>query len=122
MLGEVEQRAGQPVDLVDDDDVDLPGRDVGEQRACSAGPLHRAARDAAIVVALAEQRPAFVRLARDVRRAGLALRIEAVELLLQPFLARLAGVDRAAQAWSWHRPEEFGSRPLGAGDVPRDHR
>ena len=30
-LGEVEQRAGQPVDLVDDDDVDLAGLDVGEQ-------------------------------------------------------------------------------------------
>ena len=35
-LGEVRQRAGQPVDLVDDDDVDLPGPDVLQQR-CRAG-------------------------------------------------------------------------------------
>ena len=30
-LGEVGQRAGQPVDLVDDDDVDLPGSHLVQQ-------------------------------------------------------------------------------------------
>ena len=35
-LGEVGQRAGQPVDLVDDDDVDLPRRMSASSR-CRAG-------------------------------------------------------------------------------------
>ena len=35
-LGEVGERAGQPVDLVDHDDVDLAGPDVG-RRLCRAG-------------------------------------------------------------------------------------
>jgi hypothetical protein len=30
-LGEVGQRSGQPVDLVDDNDVDLPAADIIEQ-------------------------------------------------------------------------------------------
>jgi hypothetical protein len=30
-LGEVRQRAGQPIDLVDDDYVDPPSRDIGKQ-------------------------------------------------------------------------------------------
>jgi hypothetical protein len=30
-LGEVRQRAGQPIDLIDDDDVDPPGLDIDEQ-------------------------------------------------------------------------------------------
>ncbi len=48
-LGEVEQRAGQPVDLVDHDDVDLAGCDVGEQ-PLQGRALQRAAREAAIVI------------------------------------------------------------------------
>ena len=59
--------------------------------------LQRRARDAAVVVAVGHQHPAFRLLAGDVGFAGLALRIERVELLLQTFLARLAGVDRAAE-------------------------
>ena len=50
-LGEVGERAGQPVDLVDDDDVDPPGPDVG-QEPLQGRPLQRAAGEAAIVVAV----------------------------------------------------------------------
>ena len=48
-LGEVGQRAGQPVDLVDHHDVDLAGADVGQQ-SLQRRPLHGAAGDTAIVV------------------------------------------------------------------------
>ncbi len=67
----------------------------------SGGTLERPALKrllADIVVGLADQRPAFGALAGDVGVAGFALGIEAVEFLLQPLLARLAGVDGAAQA------------------------
>ena len=95
-LGEVHERAGEPVDLVDDDDVDPARLDVGEQ-PLQGRALQRAAGEAAVVVAVGNQHPAFLPLAGDVGLAGLALGIEAVELLLQPFLAALAGVDRAAE-------------------------
>ena len=39
-LGKVGERAGQPVDLVDDDGVDLPRRDIGQQ-PLERRPIHR---------------------------------------------------------------------------------
>ena len=48
--GKIRQCPGQPVDLVDDDDVDPPGLDVGEQ-ALQRRARQRRAGDAAIVVA-----------------------------------------------------------------------
>ena len=63
----------------------------------SAGPLQRAAGEAAVVVGVADQRPALGALAGDVGLAGLALGVQRVELLLQPLLGGLAGVDRAAE-------------------------
>ena len=48
-LGEVRERAGQPVDLVDDHRIDLTGLDVGEE-PLQRRALHGAARDTAIVV------------------------------------------------------------------------
>ncbi len=41
-LGEVGERAGQPVDLVDDDDLDPSGPN-GIQQLLESGPLHRPA-------------------------------------------------------------------------------
>ena len=96
-LGEVDERAGQTVDLVDDHDIDLPCRDVGEQ-ALQRRPLHVAAREPGVIVELGKRLPAFVLLASDVSLAGLALGVERIELLLEPFLRRFAGVDRAAEA------------------------
>ena len=53
-LGEIGERAGQPVDLVDDDDVDPALPDVVQQ-GLQGGTVERAAREAAIVVAAVEQ-------------------------------------------------------------------
>ena len=93
--GEVGERSGQPVDLVDDHRIDLAGLDVGEQLA-EGRAVHRAAGIAAVVVAGGERGPAFVLLAEDVGGAGLALGIERVEVLFEALLGGLAGVDRAA--------------------------
>ena len=86
----------QPVDLVDDDDVDPARFDVGDQ-ALQRRALQRAAGEAAVVVAVGHQQPALGLLARDIGLARLALGVEAVELHVEAFLARLAGVDRAAE-------------------------
>ena len=128
--GEVGQRAGQPVDLVDDHDIDAAGRDVGEQLA-QAGAVHRAAGEAAVVVAAGQGGPALVLLAQDVGRAGLALRVERVERLLQPLLGALAGIDRAAalpaagsasRRVSIAQAEEGRPVAAGAGDLAGDRR
>src|SRR4029077_1043878 len=95
--GKIGERAGEPVDLVDDHDVDAAGCNVGEQ-ALQRRPLDVAAREPAIVIAGSGQSPALVTLAADIGLAGFALRLERVELLLKPFLGRFAGVDRTALA------------------------
>ena len=75
-LREVHQRARQPVDLVDHDDVDQALLDVGEQ-PLQRRALQRAAGEAAVVVGVADQRPALGALAGDVGLAGLALGVRA---------------------------------------------
>src|SRR5690606_37866443 len=59
-------------------------------------PLHVPARVSAVVVPLREADPALALLAGDVRLGAQALGVERVEVLLEPFLAALARVDRAA--------------------------
>src|SRR5271170_6853561 len=95
--GKIDERAGQPVDLVDDHDVDPAGSDIGDQMLQS-GSLQIATGEPAIVIAGSEQYPALVALAADEGLAGFALRRERVEFLLQPFLGGFAGVDRATLA------------------------
>ena len=94
-LGEVHERAAEPVDLVDDHDVDPARLDVGEQ-PLQRRPLQRPAGEAAVVVAVGDQEPALGLLARDIGLAGLPLGIEGVELHVEPLLAALARVDGAA--------------------------
>ena len=48
-LGEIRQRAGQAIDLVDHDHVDLAGPHVLQQ-PLQGGPVGVAAREAAVVV------------------------------------------------------------------------
>src|SRR5436309_5703176 len=67
--GKIGQRAGQPVDLVDDHDVDPAGSDIGDQMLQS-GSLQIAAGEPAIVIAGSEQYPALVALAADEGLAG----------------------------------------------------
>ena len=136
-LGEVGQRAAQAVDLVDHHHVHRPALDVGEQ-PLQRRPLQRAAGEAAVVVAVADQRPALGALGGDVGLAGVALGVEGVELLVEPLLGALAGVDRAAEllhlrrhrgvgplcggscATSLAQAEEGPAVPARAGDVPGD--
>ena len=74
----------------------MPALDVGQQ-PLERRPLQGAAGVAAVVVQLGQQDPAFALLADDEGLACLALGVERVEVLLQPLLAALAGVDRAAE-------------------------
>src|SRR5436305_2469333 len=60
-LGEVRERPGQPVDLVDHDDVDLTGPDLG-QELLQGGTLERGTREGAIVIVVGDEAPALVRL------------------------------------------------------------
>ena len=94
-LGEVGQRAAEAVDLVDHHHIDQPVLDILHQ-PLQAGPFQRAAGQAAVVILIADQHPALGSLAGHERLAGLALGVQAVELLLQPFLGGFARVDRAA--------------------------
>ena len=64
-LGEVGERAGQPIDLIDDDHVDPSRLHVGEQ-LLQRRPIHRPAGEAAVVIVIPDQPPALMRLALDV--------------------------------------------------------
>ena len=92
---EIGERSRQPVDLVDDHDVDPARSDIGDQ-VFQGGPLQIAAREPTVVIAGFGQYPALVALAADEGLTGFALRRERVEFLLQPFLGGFAGVDGAA--------------------------
>ena len=78
-LGQIGKRPGQPVDLVDDDDIGLAGPDPGEKRlqgrAVKGGTGKRA-----IIIVFVDQSPAFVRLAFDIGFTRLALGVEGIEL------------------------------------------
>ena len=75
-----------------------PGVDIGQQ-ALQGRALQRAAGDAAIIIAGVQQLPALVPLAGDIGGAGLVLRVERVEVLLEPVFGGFAGVDGAADLW-----------------------
>ena len=95
-LGEIHQRAGQAVDLVDDHNIDQPILNVGQQ-ALDCWAIESATGDAAIIVLIADLHPAFRTLAGNIGLARLALSIERVELLLETFLGRFSGVNSAAK-------------------------
>ena len=93
-LGEVHQRAGQPVYFVHDHDLDPASGYVGEQ-ALKRGPVQGPAGESAIVVGRRDEAPALTLLAADESLAGLALGMEGIEVLFQPLFGGFAGVDRA---------------------------
>ena len=95
-LGKVHQRAGQAVDLVDDHHIDAVFFYVGKQ-PLQRRAVQRAPGDAAVIVVRSQFDPALGALAGDIGAARVALRIERVELLLEPFLARFSRVDGAAE-------------------------
>jgi hypothetical protein len=95
-LGEISERAGQPVDLVDQHNVDLARPDIGQQLLQSRA-VERGAGECAVVVAAGDQAPAFVRLALYICLTGLALGIERVEGQLEIVLGRLTRIDGTAR-------------------------
>jgi len=95
-LGEISQRTGQPVDLVNQHDVDLAGADIG-QELLQRRAVERGTGECTIVVAAGDQPPAFVRLALYIGLAGFALGVERVEGKLEIVLGRFARIDGAAR-------------------------
>src|SRR6516162_2408879 len=65
--------------------VDPPRGDVGEEPLQSRA-LHRRAGEPSIVKSRGQAHPAFLPLAVDERLAGLALRLQRIEFLLEPLL------------------------------------
>ena len=74
-LDKIGKRAGQPVDLVDDDGIDPTRRDVGEQ-PLQSGAIDRRAGEPAVIISLGQAYPSLVALAGDEGLAGLALRLQ----------------------------------------------
>jgi len=74
-LGKIGERAGQPVDLVDNDGVDPPRREVSQQLLQSR-PIHRRAGEPAVIISRAQTEPAFLPLALDEGLAGFTLRLQ----------------------------------------------
>ena len=71
--------------------------------------VHGAAGDAAIVIVVRDKLPAKAGLRGNEGRTGLPLGIEGVELLVEPFVGRLAGIDCAAKARGGaHSPKNLG--------------
>ena len=95
-LGEISKRAGQPIDLVNQHNVDRACPDI-RQELLQSGAIERGAGECAIVVTAGDQAPAFVRLTPDIGLAGLALGVERAEGKVEVMLARLAGIDRTAR-------------------------
>ncbi len=63
-----------------------------------SGPIDRGAGEPAVVISLGQAYPALVPLAVGESLAGLALRLQGIELLFESLLGRLAGVDRTLVA------------------------
>jgi hypothetical protein len=111
-LGEVGQRPGQPVDLVDDDDVDPAGVDI-LQELLKSRTIQIAAGIGGIVIMLGEGPPAPRGLTLYIGLAGIPLGIERVELKFQTMLGGFASVDGAADGFdrtSGH--DDHRSRPI----------
>src|SRR5262252_1800441 len=109
-LGEISERAGQPVDLVNQHNVDSARAHLGQEPLQSRA-VERGTGECTIVVAAGDQPPAFVRLALYICLASLALSIERVEGKLEIVLGRLARIDGAAR--------ELADRSVHATDIPR---
>ena len=95
-LGEVEQRTGQPVDLVDHDNVNLALGNIAE-KPLQGRAVHGSTGKAAVVIQRRQHRPAFMLLRENEGRASFALGVERVERLLQTLLRGFARIDRAAE-------------------------
>src|SRR6185295_3311587 len=91
-LGEVCQRPGKAVDLINHNDIDLAGSNIVQQ-PLQVGTVGRASGIASIVISGADWRPAGVRLALDVSRRSLILRVQGVEVLVEALVCRYPRID-----------------------------
>jgi hypothetical protein len=96
---EIGERPRQPVDLIDNDNLNLAGLDV-LQKPLESRPFHRPAGQASVIVHVRKRDPSGVPLAHDVGLARLPLGVERIELLLEALVGRFSGVDRAADGES----------------------
>src|SRR5262249_24124310 len=94
--GEISERAGQLVDLVNQHNVNLACPDIG-QELLQRGAVERGTGECTIVVAAGDQPPAVVRLALYICLAGLPLGVERVEGKLKIGLGGFARIDGAAR-------------------------
>jgi len=79
-LGKVCQRPGQPVDLVDHDNIDLAEPYV-TKKLLQGWPVGIAGGKSSVVVLATDQGSAGMRLAADIGLRGIVLSIERVEVL-----------------------------------------
>ncbi len=94
-LGEIRERARQPINLIDDDNVD-PALANSVKQPLQRRPLHGAAGIATVVESLAHQTPALVHLTFNKGLGGLSLGVEGIELLFETRVGGDASVDCAA--------------------------
>jgi len=85
-LSKVKQRAGEQIDLVHDNDINLRAPDVS-QKPLQSWSLQRCSGVAAIVILSLEGHPALMLLTCNEGLAGFPLRIERVEVLLEALLS-----------------------------------
>src|SRR6516225_8289621 len=95
-LGEIRQRPGQAVDLIDDDHVNLAGPNAGKH-ILQGRTVERGARERPVIVAGGKKSPALVRLTLYICLAGLALGVERVELEVEVMLGRFSRINRAPE-------------------------
>jgi hypothetical protein len=94
-LGEVGERSGQPVDLVDNDDIDPAVVDV-LQELLKGRAVKIAAGIGGVVIMLGESPPSLRGLTLYVGLARIPLGVERVELKFQTMLGGFASIDGAA--------------------------
>ena len=116
-FGEVGERTGQPVDLVDDDDVHLALPD-GVEKGLQGRPVETRPGIAAVVVAAVGEDPALMSLAADVSRAGLALGVEGIEVLFETVVGRNTRISRASPRGGCRRRSCRRAPPHGALSPP----
>ena len=97
-LGKVCQRAGQPVDLVNHDNIDLAGPYVSKE-LLQGWAVGIAAGKSPVIVFASDQGPAGMRLAANIGLRGIILGIERVEVLFEPLVIRHPAIYGAANAF-----------------------
>src|ERR1017187_5378972 len=94
---EIEQRAAEAVDFIHQHAID--GTRLHLHQQISEGrPVHARATETSVVVVLGQYDPACLALAQNIGFRRLALRVQGIEILFEPFIGRLARVYGAPQS------------------------